>query len=68
MKKIISLLKKIIFSPEKRARMAGVMMGTDNYIACDFWSSEPYLIMIGNHCQITRGVKMHTHGGGGLFA
>lgn len=65
MKKLISLLKKILFSPEKRARMAGVNMGVDNFIAGDFWSSEPYLITIGNHCQITRGVKMHTHGGGG---
>ena len=65
MKKLISLLKKILFSPEKRARMAGVNMGADNFIADDFWSSEPYLITIGNHCQITRGVKMHTHGGGG---
>lgn len=65
MKKLISLLKKIMFSPEKRARMAGVNIGHNNFIACDFWSSEPYLITIGNNCQITRGVKMHTHGGGG---
>ena len=27
------------------------------------WSSEPYLITIGNHCQITSGVKFFTHGG-----
>lgn len=63
--KIGIILKKIFFSPEKRARMAGVNMGKDNFIAGDFWGSEPYLITIGNHCQITRGVKMHTHGGGG---
>lgn len=63
--KIGNILKKFFFSPEKRARMAGVNMGKDNFIAGDFWGSEPYLITIGNHCQITRGVKMHTHGGGG---
>lgn len=63
--KIKTLMKKLIFSPEKRARMAGVNIGTNNFIAGDFWSSEPYLITIGSHCQITRGVKMHTHGGGG---
>lgn len=29
----------------------------------DHWSSEPYLITIGNHCAITVGVKILTHGG-----
>lgn len=65
LKKIFKLIKKFLFSPEKRARLAGVNMGSSNFIASDFWSTEPYLITIGNHCQITSGVKMHTHGGGG---
>lgn len=30
----------------------------------DCLSSEPYLITIGNHCQITSGVRLFTHGGG----
>lgn len=38
-------------------------MGEKNLIGCNFWSSEPYLIQIGSHCQITTGVKFLTHGG-----
>lgn len=62
---IVKYFKKIFFSPSTRARMSGVIMGKNNFIASDFWSSEPYLITIGSHCQITRGVKIFTHGGGG---
>ena len=49
---------------EKQARLAGVNMGIDNFIDSRFWSTEPYLITIGCHCQITGGVKFFTHGGG----
>lgn len=42
---------------EKQARLAGVNMGTDNFIDSRFWSTEPYLITIGSHCQIVGGVK-----------
>lgn len=65
LKKIKQLLKKFLFTPTQRARMAGVVVGSDNSIYCDFWGSEPYLITIGNHCQITSGVQIYTHGGGG---
>lgn len=27
------------------------------------WSSEPYLITVGNNCAITKGVRIFTHGG-----
>ena len=37
-------------------------MGNNNEIMSRFWSSEPYLIEIGNDCQITAGVKIFTHG------
>ncbi len=51
-------------SPLSYARHLGVNIGADNYIPDkDIWSSEPYLITVGNHCQITRGVKLFTHGG-----
>lgn len=40
-------------------------MGEHNFIASRFWSSEPYLITVGRNCQITSGVKVFTHGGGG---
>jgi acetyltransferase-like isoleucine patch superfamily enzyme len=63
--KIKTLIMKVILSPEQRAKRAGVKMGKNNLIGDDFWSSEPYLITIGNNNQITRGVKFFTHGGGG---
>ena len=51
------------WSFERQARYAEVEMGTNNFIGSAFWSSEPYLIKIGSHCQITAGTHIHTHGG-----
>lgn len=59
--------QRIFWTLEKRARCAGVTMGTGNLIASEFWSSEPYLITIGSNSQITNGVKIHTHGGGNVL-
>lgn len=52
-------------SPYKYAIRLGVnIKGTDVLIADRrHWSSEPYLITIENHTQITEGVKFLTHGG-----
>lgn len=52
-------------NPIKWARKLGVKVG--EYTAfgnTTAFSSEPYLIQIGNHCRITRNVTFHTHGGG----
>lgn len=46
------------------ARHIGVTIGKQTTISIHDWSSEPYLVTIGNHVQITRGVSIHTHGGG----
>lgn len=46
------------------ARHLGVTIGEQTTISIHDWSSEPYLVTIGNHVQITRGVSIHTHGGG----
>lgn len=46
------------------ARHLGVTIGEHTTISIHDWSSEPYLVTIGNHVQITRGVSIHTHGGG----
>ena len=51
-------------SPEKEARHLGVSCGVNCLIATRNWSSEPYLITIGNNCQITDNVHFYTHGGG----
>lgn len=67
LKRIIDLWRYLIYSPNKYAKYIGVNIGVDNFISdkkC--WSSEPYLIMIGNHCQITSGVRLFTHGGGNV--
>ena len=65
--KIKSIYRRFFWSYEKRARVAGVEMGSNNFIATSFWSSEPYLIKIGSFCQITAGVKIFTHGGDKLL-
>ncbi len=51
---------------DKQARIAGVVVGEGTWGNSHFWSSEPYLITIGKHCQITSGVLIHTHGGQAL--
>lgn len=62
---IQSTYRRVFWSLEKQAIHAGVNMGSDNFIASRFWSSEPYLITVGSHCQITNGAKLYTHGGAG---
>ena len=62
--RITRLYKRCFWSLEKRARHDGVIMGKLNRIESFFWSSaEPYLITIGNHCDLTEGSKIYTHGG-----
>lgn len=55
---------RFIASPEKYARHIGVKIGKNSFISTRFWSSEPYLITIGDNVQITDGVRFFTHGGG----
>lgn len=63
-RKISLFYWKFIASPEKYARHIGVTIGKNCLIDTRNWSSEPYLITIGNNVQVTRGVSIHTHGGG----
>lgn len=63
-KRICNLYKNLCWSKERQARSVGVSLGENNFIDSKFWSSEPYLITVGNNCQITSGVKFLTHGGG----
>ena len=39
-------------------------IGKQCLINTRYWPSEPYLVTIGNHVQITHNVSIHTHGGG----
>lgn len=65
--KIINLYKKIFWPNEKWARKRGVIIGKDCWIATKYFGSEPYLIKIGDHVQVTDGVRFFTHGGGWLL-
>lgn len=71
---IISCIKSIyldlinIISPIKYARKIGVHVGSNCLIYRSVeWPTEPYLVTIGNNVQLTRGVAIHTHGGGNVI-
>lgn len=56
---------RYIASGEAYARHIGVNIGNNNYFGTKrIWSSEPYLITVGNNCQLTD-CRILTHGGGG---
>lgn len=56
-----------LFSPRWHARMIGVNLGDNCLIYRSMeWPSEPYLVTISNNVQLTKGVAIHTHGGGNV--
>lgn len=60
---ITKIYWRLFKSPEKYARHLGVNIGGKCLIATRRWSSEPYLITIGNCVQVTENVWFYTHGG-----
>ncbi|NPD90888.1 glycosyltransferase [Xylanibacter muris] len=63
--KVINRVLKAFMSSEEYAKRIGVNIGENNFVPDkETWSSEPYLITVGNNCQITMGVRIFTHGGG----
>lgn len=62
-KKIIKAFYKVFMPPKKYAQYIGVKFGKNCLIATKNWSSEPYLIEIGDNVQVTHNVSVHTHGG-----
>ncbi|CAL2088379.1 Protein CapG [Tenacibaculum sp. 190524A02b] len=61
------LYRRFFWSQEKIARFNGVRIGEGCDIQNVNFGSEPYLIEIGDHVQITNGTKIYTHGGGWVF-
>lgn len=62
--RLILFYWRYIVPPEEYARHLGVSIGKNCFISTREWSSEPYLISIGDNVQITRNVSFYTHGGG----
>ncbi len=65
--RILNLYRKTFWTPERYARHLGVKIGKDCNIQSISFGSEPYLVEIENHVQITLGTKIFTHGGGWVF-
>ncbi|HNP66997.1 MAG TPA: acyltransferase [Aequorivita sp.] len=61
-KRILHIYRINFWSPENYARFQGVQIGVKCNIQKVSFGSEPYLIEIGNHVQITNGTKFFTHG------
>lgn len=64
---IINLINISLYNEstvENYYRKKGFSIGKNNRIYSHYFGSEPYLIKIGNHCTITRGVSFVTHDGG----
>lgn len=66
-KKIIDIYRKQFWSPAKYARYQGVKIGDNCSIGIKYFGTEPYLIEIGDHVQITNGVRFFTHGGSWVY-
>lgn len=63
LKKISNVYRRFFWSNERIARNQGVEIGERCNIQNVSFGSEPFLISIGNHVQITDGTKIFTHGG-----
>ncbi len=65
--KLLDIWRRRMWAPQDYARFLGVKIGDNCDIDTKFFGSEPYLITIGNHVQVTNDVKFFTHGGGWIF-
>lgn len=62
-KRLLNLYRRKFWTCEKYARHSGVKIGKGCLISTLNFSSEPYLISIGDNVRIANGVKFFTHGG-----
>ncbi|MCR4826966.1 MAG: acyltransferase [Bacteroidales bacterium] len=61
--RLITKIARITMSGTKYARFVGVKMGKNCSIATKNFSSEPYLIEMGDLVRVANDVKFFTHGG-----
>lgn len=66
-KRLLGIYKRCFWTKERWARSLGVNIGENCWIGTRYFGSEAYLITIGDHVQITAGVRFFTHGGGWVF-
>lgn len=67
-KKLKYKLWRHAHTPEEYARRIGVNAGEDFHIYGEVaWSTEPWLITVGDNVHITDGVRFETHDGGALL-
>lgn len=68
LKKIKRKFYALCLSPTQYAKKIGVNMGSNVHIYGKvYWSTEPWIITLGNNVHITDGVKFLTHDGGTLL-
>lgn len=58
-----NVIRMAIMKPDNYARYLGVNVGSNCYISIKKWSTEPFLITIGNNVRIATNVSFFTHGG-----
>lgn len=58
-----NMLLKVVFSSQRYAKTIGVKIGKGCFISTKNFSSEPYLIEIGDNVRIAKNVSFFTHGG-----
>jgi len=61
--RVLNYFRRTFWNCEKYARSIGVIIGKNCLISTKNFSSEPYLISIGNNCRIAKNVTFFTHGG-----
>lgn len=66
-KRLLYFYWHYMVSPKNYARHIGITIGKNCRIFTRNWSSEPYLITVGNNVTVTHGVSIHTHGGGSVL-
>lgn len=64
LKKIFNYFIYIVLPPFYYAKVKRVKIGSKCQISTKYWGSEPFLIDIGDHVHITRGVRFVNHDGG----
>jgi acetyltransferase-like isoleucine patch superfamily enzyme len=65
--RLLNFYRRLFLTSERIARIQGCKIGKLCDIQKVSFGSEPYLIDIGDHVQITSGTKIFTHGGAWVF-